>query len=104
MFLNKIDVMSGLEQVAICTGYTIDGERVRDFPSHSVDLERAVPIYEWHPGWQEDISGCRTFAELPATTRAYVARVEELTGIGCDLISVGPDRDESIVLRPTWPA
>ncbi len=104
MFLNKIDVMSGLDEVAICTGYTIDGVPVRDFPSHSVDLERAVPVYEWHDGWKEDISGCRTFEALPATTRAYIRRVEELTGIGCDLISVGPDRDESIVLRPTWPA
>ena len=103
MFLNKIDVMSGLERVALCTGYTLNGEAIRDFPSHSVDLERAVPVYEWLEGWQENITGCRTFNSLPAATQRYIRRVEELTGITCDLISVGPDRDESIVVRDTWP-
>ena len=103
MFLNKIDVMSGLDKVALCVGYTMDGAPIRDFPSHAMDLARAEPVYEWMDGWAEDISGCRTWDSLPATTRAYIARVEAFTGIGCDLISVGPDREESIVVRGTWP-
>jgi len=103
IFLNKIDVMSGLDRIAICTGYRANGEVLRDFPGHSTDLAEVEPIFEWMDGWQEDIQGIRHFDDLPLTTQRYVRRIEAFLGIGVDLISVGPDRDESIVLRDTWP-
>ena len=103
IFLNKIDVMSGLDRIALCTGYRVDGEILRDFPGHSTDLAAVEPIYEWMDGWEEDIREVRRFDDLPIATQLYVQRIEEMLGIGIDLISVGPDREESIVLRETWP-
>ena len=104
IFLNKIDVMSGIDRIAVCTGYRVDGELLRDFPSHSTDLAAVEPVYEWMDGWQEDIRGVRAYDDLPATTQRYVRRIEAAIGVGVDLISVGPDRDESIVLRETRPS
>jgi adenylosuccinate synthase len=95
-FLTKLDVLSSLETVPVCVGYEIDGRRVDDMPMTQTDIHHAVPVYEELPGWFEDISGCRTFDELPANARAYVQRVEELTGAPVSAIGVGPGRDETI--------
>ncbi|MEU4740244.1 adenylosuccinate synthase [Actinosynnema sp. NPDC023658] len=96
-FLTKLDVLSGLEKVPVCVGYTIDGERVDEMPMTQTDVHHAVPVYEELPGWFEDISHCRTFEELPANARAYVEHLEEISGARMSAIGVGPGRDQTIV-------
>ena len=99
-FLTKLDVLSSLQTVPVCVGYEIDGRRADDMPMTQTDVHDE-PIYEELPGWWEDISGCRRLAELPANARAYVQRVEELTGAPVSAIGVGPGRDETIT-RAVW--
>ncbi|CRK60475.1 Adenylosuccinate synthetase [Alloactinosynnema sp. L-07] len=96
-FLTKLDVLSGLDTVPVCVGYEIDGQRVNDMPMTQTDVHHAVPVYEELPGWWEDISKCRTFDELPANARAYVERLEELSGARISAVGVGPGRDQTIV-------
>ncbi|MFE2754259.1 adenylosuccinate synthase [Actinosynnema sp. NPDC059335] len=96
-FLTKLDVLSGLEKVPVCVGYTIDGERVDEMPMTQTDVHHAVPVYEELPGWFEDISHCRTFEELPANARAYVEHLEDISGARMSAIGVGPGRDQTIV-------
>ncbi|MBW4715645.1 adenylosuccinate synthase [Saccharothrix obliqua] len=96
-FLTKLDVLSGLEKVPVCVGYTIDGERVDEMPMTQTDVHHAVPVYEELPGWFEDISHCRTFEELPANARSYVEHLESISGARISAIGVGPGRDETIV-------
>jgi adenylosuccinate synthase len=98
-FLTKLDVLSGLETVPVCVAYEVDGRRTTEMPMTQTDLHHAVPVYEELPGWWEDLSRCRTFAELPANAQAYVARVEELCGATVAAIGVGPGRDQTIPLR-----
>jgi adenylosuccinate synthase len=94
--VNKLDVLSGTGDIEIATAYRIDGKVTEEFPMTLAEIERAEPIYERHAGWSEDITGCRRFADLPAAARAYVERVEALVGVPVELISVGPNRDETI--------
>ena len=96
-FLTKLDVLSSLEQVPICVGYTVDGVRTDDMPMTQTDIHHAVPVYENMPGWFEDITHCRTFEELPANAQAYVLRIEELAGARVSCIGVGPGREQTIV-------
>jgi adenylosuccinate synthase len=100
-FLTKLDVLSGLDTVPICVAYEVDGKRTDEMPMTQTDIHHAVPVYEEHPGWFEDITGCETFEELPATAQSYVRRLEELTGAPVSAIGVGPGRDETIT-RETW--
>jgi len=95
-FLTKLDVLSGLETVPVCVGYEVDGKRVHDMPMTQTDIHHAVPVYEELPGWFEDLSPFRSFDELPANARAYVHRIEELTGAPVSAIGVGPGRDQTI--------
>ncbi len=96
-FLTKLDVLSGLERVPVCVAYEVDGFRNEDMPMTQTDVHHAVPIYEELPGWWEDISECKTFEELPANARAYVERLEELSGARVSAIGVGPGREQTIV-------
>jgi adenylosuccinate synthase len=96
-FLTKLDVLSGLEKVPVCVGYEVDGFRTDDMPMTQTDVHHAIPIYEELPGWFEDISGCRTFEELPANAQTYVERIEELSGARVSAIGVGPGREQTIV-------
>jgi len=96
-FLTKLDVLSGLEKVPVCVGYEVDGVRTSDMPMTQTDVHHAIPVYEELPGWFEDISHCRTYDELPANARAYVERIEELSGARVSAIGVGPGRDQTIV-------
>ncbi|WP_353648935.1 adenylosuccinate synthase [Nakamurella sp. A5-74] len=98
-FLTKLDVLSSLEQVPICIGYDVDGERVEEMPLTQTGFHHAQPVYEYHPGWFEDITACRSFDELPANAQSYVKRVEELSGSRISAIGVGPGRDQTIVLN-----
>ncbi|WP_028479469.1 adenylosuccinate synthase [Nocardia sp. CNY236] len=96
-FLTKLDVLSGLETVPICVAYEIDGERVEQMPTTQTEFHHAKPIYEYLPGWWEDISDVRTYEQLPAHARDYVSRLEELSGARVSCIGVGPGRDQTIV-------
>jgi adenylosuccinate synthase len=96
-FLTKLDVLSGLETIPICVAYDVDGERVEDMPMTQTGVHHAVPVYEEMPGWWEDLSDCRSFEDLPANARAYIERIEELSGARVSAVGVGPGRDQTIV-------
>jgi adenylosuccinate synthase len=96
-FLTKLDVLSSLEKVPVCVAYEVDGQRVDEMPMTQTDVHHAVPVYEELPGWFEDISGCRTFEELPANARAYVEHLESISGARISAIGVGPGREQTIV-------
>jgi adenylosuccinate synthase len=100
--VTKLDVLDGLDTLRICTGYRIDGE-VRDepplLPHRFCECE---PVYEEHPGWAEPTHGITEFAKLPVNARKYLARMEELAGVPIDIVSTGPDRAETIVLRQPY--
>ena len=97
--ITKLDVLSGLETVKVCTGYSYQGGVLDEIPASLEVMEQCTPIYEELPGWSEDITGAKSLSDLPETARTYVARIEELSGAPVVLVSVGPRRDETIVLR-----
>ena len=99
MCLTKLDVLDGLETLKLCTGYLIDGKRVDIFPVGAEDAARCEPVYEEMPGWSESTVGAKSMDALPANARAYVERIEALVGVPIDMVSTGPDREETIVLR-----
>jgi len=99
MCLTKLDVLDGLEKLALCTGYKLDGRDVDIFPVGAEEAARCIPVYEEMPGWSESTVGAKSLADLPAAARAYVKRIEELVGVPVDMVSTGPDREETIVLR-----
>ena len=104
-----LDVLSELKEVRICSAYTIGGKRVEQFPSHVDDLRQAEPSYETLPGWSEDLTTVRSSEGLPANARAYLARISELLGRPVTIVSVGPDREQTIFCDPSvaphhpWP-
>jgi adenylosuccinate synthase len=97
--LTKLDVLDGLDTVRICVGYQSGGRTVDDPPAGAEAFSACVPVYEDHPGWQASTVGVRTLAELPDTARRYIERIESLTGVSVDIISTGPDRADTIVLK-----
>ncbi len=99
MALTKMDVLSGIKQLNICTSYELDGKRVTELPGDYEDLARVKPVYETLPGWDEPLAGVRTFDELPANARRYVRRVEEVSGVPVVCVSVGADRGETILMQ-----
>ncbi|WP_129841257.1 adenylosuccinate synthase [Streptomyces sp. RFCAC02] len=98
-FLTKLDTLTGWDRLPVCVAYEIDGERVEELPANQSDFHHAKPIYEYLPGWHEDISKARAFDELPANARAYVRRLEELSGARVSAIGVGPGREETIQIN-----
>jgi adenylosuccinate synthase len=99
LVITKLDVLGGLEQLKICTGYEYDGEIVSDFPASLKILGSCKPVYDVFPGWQEDISGIRKFKDLPENAKKYLDRIEDLTETPIDIVSVGPGREETIVIN-----
>ncbi|HPX61689.1 MAG TPA: adenylosuccinate synthase [Deltaproteobacteria bacterium] len=97
--LTKLDVLSGFDTIKVCTGYTLGGKQLETLPAALEAFENCQPVYEELPGWNCDITAAKTFAELPANAQAYVKRLEELAGCPIALVSVGPRRDQTIVLR-----
>jgi adenylosuccinate synthase len=95
--LTKLDVLDGLEQVEICVGYRIDGAVATEFPADIRRVQRAAPVLETMPGWKMPTAGCRDYAALPAEARAYIARIEELTGVPVLLVSTGAAREDTII-------
>jgi adenylosuccinate synthase len=98
-FLTKLDVLSGLERIPVCVAYDVDGVRHDEIPMTQTDFHHATPIYEEFPGWQEDITGAKTFDDLPPNARSYVRTLEEMSGAPISAIGVGPGRDQTLVIR-----
>jgi len=96
--LTKLDVLTGLEKIPVCVAYDVEGTRVEEVPWSQSDFHHATPIYEYLPGWEEDITGVRSFDDFPAAARDYVLRLEELSGARISAVGVGPSRD-AIVSR-----
>jgi adenylosuccinate synthase len=94
-----LDVLSGLDELKICTAYEQDGKRRTTFPADSFQLEQCRPVYETVPGWSQPLTGVRRAADLPAAARRYVDRIAELLGLSVSLVSVGPDRAQTVSLR-----
>ena len=94
--LTKLDVLGGLNPLRIAVAYECNGETLTRFPADAATLARCQPVYEELSGWKEDISAARAFDDLPQAARAYVARIEELAGVPATLISVGPEREQTI--------
>jgi adenylosuccinate synthase len=99
MCVTKLDVLDGMDTIRICTGYKLEGEICDILPVGSESLADCEPIYEDHPGWTDSTVGVKTLDGLPADARAYIKRMEEVCSVPVDMISTGPDREETIVLR-----
>jgi adenylosuccinate synthase len=97
--LTKLDVLDGLDEVCICTGYKVGGKRVTEIPQDSAALDACLPVYESWPGWTKSTTGVKVFRDLPREARRYLARIEELAACPIDIVSTGSKRDETIVLR-----
>jgi len=93
-----LDVLSGIEELKICTAYEIEGKRTATFPSHVDDLRQVTPIYESLPGWSEDITRVKQLEDLPSAAREYLARIAQLIGVPVEMVSVGPARDQTILV------
>ena len=98
--LTRLDVLDILPTIKISTGYKLDGTYYAHPPSNLTLLERCEPVYEEMPGWQSPISHIRSFEELPSRAKAYVLRIQELIGCPIGLISVGPKREQTIMVSP----
>ena len=98
-FLTKLDVLTGIGEIPICVAYDVDGVRHDEMPMTQTEYHHATPIYETMPAWNEDITGCRTFEELPEKAQDHVKRLEELSGCRMSYIGVGPGRDQTIVIN-----
>jgi adenylosuccinate synthase len=98
--LTRLDVLDQLPTIKVCTAYQLDGERTYSLPASGAALMRAKPEYEEMPGWNEDTSGARRFQDLPENARAYVRLIEELLAAPVHLVSVGPERDQAIPIKP----
>ncbi|MFF0945630.1 adenylosuccinate synthase [Kocuria sp. CPCC 205300] len=98
-FLTKLDVLTGIEQIPVCVAYDVDGVRHDEMPMTQTEFHHAKPILEHFDGWEENITGCRSLEDLPANARAYVEALEAMSGTRISAIGVGPDRDDTIVVR-----
>ncbi len=96
IMLNKLDILAGLDEILLCVAYEIDGRRVESWPTSADTLARATPIYERFPGWREAIHGVRALADLPENARRYVSALEDHAGVPIVLVSVGPERTQTI--------
>ena len=95
--LTKLDVLDGVERIEICTSYRHHGTTIVDFPSDPRILAQCTPVYESMPGWTQPTRGLQRFHELPDAARRYIAKLEEVSGVGAAIVSTGSERDETIV-------
>ena len=100
--LNLLDVFSGLKTVKIAVAYELDGQKIDYYPASLKELERCKPIYEELPGWDEDITKVTKLEDLPENARHFLSRVSELVGVPLVTVSIGPDREQTIVLKNPW--
>jgi adenylosuccinate synthase len=100
LYVTKLDVLSGFDRLKIAVAYRHEGATYEEFPPHQSVFHNCEPVYEEMPGWVEDISGARTFADLPKAAQSYVRRIEEIAGVPVTLVSVGPERDQTVRREP----
>lgn len=100
--ITRLDILDSFEELKICVGYTLDGQAVKGFPADLNKLAACQPVYETLPGWKTDISGIRKYEDLPEAARKYVERIAEVTGIPLGIVSVGPNRDQTIALHEMY--
>lgn len=103
--MTKLDVLDGLKEVKLCIGYRLpDGKEITTTPLAAENWEGIEPIYESMPGWTETTFGVKSLDKLPQAARDYIKRVEQLTDVPVDIISTGPDRSETMILRDPFDA
>jgi adenylosuccinate synthase len=98
-FLTKLDVLTGWKKIPVCVAYEIDGKRVEELPASQTEFHHAKPMYEYLPGWSEDITNAQELKDLPANARAYVKYLEEISGAPMSAIGVGPGREQTIAVK-----
>ncbi|MEI8057220.1 MAG: adenylosuccinate synthase [Actinomycetes bacterium] len=99
LIITKLDVLTGWEQIPVCVAYDVDGERISELPMTQTGFHHATPVYEYLPGWTEDISNARSLDDLPSNARAYIDFLEQRCGAPISAIGVGPEREQTIVIR-----
>ena len=97
--LTKLDVLDGMDELKVCTGYKLDGKVLGHLPAATADQERVEPIYETLEGWPESTCGARSWADLPATAVKYIRRIEELIEAPVAILSISPERDDTILVH-----
>lgn len=97
--ITKLDTLAGIDKVKVCTGYEFEGKVIDYFPASLEDLALCKPVYEEFDGWDDSVQNARTYNELPETAKAYLRRIEEFTGVKISIVSVGPGRDQTIVIK-----
>ncbi len=97
--ITKLDVLDGISELLLCTGYEMDGETIDILPMGADDIERCTPIYEVMEGWSQSTVGVTDYAKLPVAAKLYLQRIEHVTGVPIDVISTSPDRDHTIMMR-----
>lgn len=94
--VTKLDILDSLDEIKICTAYNINGKITKNFPADATNLERVEPIYESHAGWLTDTTACKNYDDLPENCRKYLDRISELTGVPVEIVSLGPNRVQTI--------
>ena len=102
--ITKLDVLDGLDELKLCTGYELDGQVIDILPMGAEEISRCVPIYETMPGWSQSSVGVTQYDQLPAAAQHYLRRIEDITGVPIHMISTSPDRDHTILLRNPYAA
>ncbi len=102
LVLTHLDIYDDMEEIKVCTAYEIDGKRVTDFPARVDMLEKAKPLYQTFKGWKKKIGGTKKFEELPQKAREYVEFIEKYTETPITIISVGYERDDTMIRKPVW--
>jgi adenylosuccinate synthase len=102
--ITKLDVLDGLEEIKVCVGYELDGQRLDILPLDADEIEACKPVYETFPGWKESTAGLTQWDQLPVNARKYLERVQECIGAPIDMVSTGPDREHTILLRHPYKA
>jgi adenylosuccinate synthase len=97
--LTKLDVLDGFDEIKVCVGYKLDGERLDRLPAGQEQQARVEPLYESFEGWSQSTRGARSWAELPAQAVKYVRQIEELIGCPVSLLSTSPERDDTILMK-----
>ena len=100
--ITRLDILDGLDTINICKGYMYKGIELKEYPESLNVLQEVEPVYEELPGWKTDISGCKSYDELPENARYYVERISQLVGVPLGIVSVGPDRSQTIVLHDVF--
>ena len=100
--VTKIDTLAGLDKIKVCVGYKFKDKVIDYFPASLADLEECQPVYEEFEGWGEEVAQARTYQELPFNVKKYLARIEEITGVQVSIVSVGPKRDQTIVVQEIY--